>query len=266
MADLVKIEIANHIADVKLNRPEKLNALSHELILEIDATLKKIALDKDIRVVVFSGEGKGFCAGIDTANFTGGASSSFASDSFNLIHRHEGKKTNIFQQIAYGWKSLPMPVITAIHGVCYGGGCQMALGGDIRLATRDARLSIMEIKWGLLPDMSASQTLRDLVRIDVAKELTYTGKIISGEEAAQLGLVTRVCDEPLKEAYMLAKEIAGKNPDAIRASKQLFNEAWHGNDSEGLLMESALEQSLILSPNQIEAVSATIENREPKFK
>ncbi len=269
MTDLVKIEVNNYVADVKLNRPEKRNALSNDLIYAIDDALKSLAANKDIRVIVLSGEGKAFCAGIDITNFTGGSSGSppeFTSSSLGLIQRHEGRKTNIYQQIAYGWKNLPAPVITAIHGVAYGGGCQMALSADIRLATPDSKISIMEIKWGLLPDMSASQTLRDLVRIDVAKELTYTGKIISGQEAFELGLVTRVCDDPLSEAHALAKEIAGKNPDAIKASKQLFNETWHGSDREGLLMESALENSLILSPNMIEAVTAEMEKREPKFK
>ncbi len=159
------------------------------------------------------------------------------------------------------WKRLPVPVIAAVHGVAYGGGCQIALGADIRIASPDAKISVMEIKWGLIPDMSLTQTLRDLVPLDVAKELTFSGRVLSGTEAQALGLVTRVADDPLQAALDLAREIAGKSPDAIRAAKQLFEVAWHADPATGLNLEQSLQGSLIGTPNQIEAVKANFEKR-----
>ena len=263
MSELVTISIENHVADVRFNRPDKYNALSYEMMDAMANAIKRLAGESAVRVAVVSGEGKGFCAGLDFDNFaamkSGGAHR-------NLADRHENGITNLPQHIAYGWKQLPMPVIAAIHGVALGGGCQIALGADIRFCTPDAKLSIMEMKWGLIPDMSASQTVRDLVSIDVAKELIFTGKVISGEEAHQLKLVTHVCEKPYEEAMKLAQEIALKNPDAIRAAKKLLNEVWHGDSARGLLMESQLEMTIIRTPNQIEAVSANFEKRKPAFK
>ena len=164
------------------------------------------------------------------------------------------------------WKRLPVPVIAALHGVVYGGGAQIALGADIRVASPDVKLSIMEIKWGLIPDMSLSQTLRDLVPLDVAKELTFTGRILSGADAQALGLVTRVDDNPLDTALELAREIAGKSPDAIRAGKRLLETVWHADERTGLELEAALQVSLIGKPNQVEAVKANFEKRAPAFQ
>ena len=146
-----------------------------------------------------------------------------------------------------------------------GGGIQIILGADIRLATPEARFSVMEIKWGIIPDMSITQTLRDLVRLDVAKELTFTGKIVSADEAVQLGLITRICDDPLTEARKLAREIAGKSPHAIVAAKRLLDNAWHGTAKEGLMLEESLQRTLIGTPNQTEAVAANFEKRTPNF-
>jgi enoyl-CoA hydratase/carnithine racemase len=161
---------------------------------------------------------------------------------------------------------VPVPVIAAVHGVAFGGGLQLALGADIRLAGRDAKFSVMEIKWGLVPDMSGTQTLRDLVRLDVAKELTYTGRVVEAEEAAELGLVTRVCDDPVAAAFELAAGIAGKSPDAIAAGKKLLDDAWHGGTAEGFDLEASLQKKIIGQENQIEAVMANFENRPPDFK
>jgi enoyl-CoA hydratase/carnithine racemase len=266
MPELVTISIENHVADVRLNRPEKYNALSEEMFDAIVQAALTLSKEKTVRAVVLSGNGKGFCAGLDFGRFQQMEGGSFGDARGSITDRMEGNIANAGQYLAYGWKQLPVPVIAAVHGVAFGGGCQIALGADIRLARPDARISVMEMKWGLIPDMSGSQTLRDLVRIDVAKELVYSGRIINGEEAAALGLVTRVCEDPLTEALKLAGEIAGKNPHAVRSAKKLFNECWHGDDSKGLLMESQLEGKLISSPNQIEAVKANFENREPKFE
>src|SRR4030095_33333 len=158
-----------------------------------------------------------------------------------------------------------MPTIAAIHGVAFGGGCQIALGTDIRIAAPDAKLSVMEIKWGLIPDMSLTQTLRDLIPLDLAKELTFTGRVLSGTEAKELGLVTHVVADPLAKALELAREIAGKSPDAIRAGKRLLEATWRSDPKTGLDLEQELQRGLIASPNQIEAVKANFENRAPKF-
>jgi enoyl-CoA hydratase/carnithine racemase len=265
MPELVTIAIANHVADVRFNRPDKYNALSQDMIAAMAAAINRLATEPGVRVVVVSGEGKGFCAGLDFENFTAMQSGEGIATT-DLRERYESRITNIFQHVAYGWKQLPMPVIAAIHGVALGGGCQIALGADIRFCTPDARFSIMEMKWGLIPDMSASQTIRDLVSIDVAKELIFTGKIINGEEAARLQLVTHVCEKPHEEAMALAKEIASKNPDAVRAAKKLLNEVWHGDSARGLAMESQLEMTIIGTPNQLEAVSANFAKREPTYK
>jgi enoyl-CoA hydratase/carnithine racemase len=266
MAELVTISIENHVADVRFNRPDKYNALSQGMIEAMANAINRLATEADVRAVVVSGEGRGFCAGLDFESFAAMQSGGETALS-DLRHRYEDRITNIFQHVAYGYTQLPMPVIAAIHGVALGGGCQIALGADIRFCTPDAKLSIMEMKWGLIPDMSASQTIRDLVSIDVAKELYFTAKTISGEEAARVGLVTHLSEKPREDAMALAQQIAAKNPHAVRAAKKLLNEVWHGKDpARGLLMESQLEMTIIGRPNQLEAVAANFAKREPVFE
>lgn len=264
MSELVTISIENNIADVRFNRPEKFNALSFDMIDAIACAINRLAKEPGVRVVVISGVGKSFCAGLDIENFA--ALQSGENKFPNLTDRYQNKISNIYQYIGYGWKELPMPVIAAIHGVALGGGLQIALGADIRFSTPDAKFSIMEMRWGLIPDMSVTQTIRDLVSIDVAKELIFTGKTIKGEEAARLNLVTHLSEKPYEDAMALAREIASKNPDAIRAAKKLINEVWHGDSARGLMMESELMMTLMGSPNQLEAVTAQFTKRPPNFK
>jgi enoyl-CoA hydratase/carnithine racemase len=267
MTELVTIDINQGVADVRLNRVDKYNALSPDMFAAIIAAGESLADNREVRAVVLSGNGRGFCAGLDMGSFqgmAGGGRSGASGNTGGLLERDE-RPENHAQRPAYVWKRLPMPVIAAIHGVAFGGGCQIALGADIRFAAADARLSVMEIKWGLVPDMSLTQTLRDLVPLDVAKELTFTGRILSGEEAHALGLVTHVVDDPLAAALELAREIAGKSPDAIRAGKRLLEESWHADERTGLELESKLQTQLIGSPNQVEAVKANFENRAPQF-
>jgi enoyl-CoA hydratase/carnithine racemase len=267
MSELVTIEKSGGIADVRLNRPDKINALSPEMFSAIAEAGESLLAAKDVRVVVLSGNGRGFCAGLDVGSFqrmTGGGAP-WASVDTGLFTRTSAQPENRAQRPAMIWKRLPMPVITAIHGVAFGGGCQIALGGDIRIAAPDAKLSLMEIKWGLIPDMALTQTLRDLVPLDVAKELTFTGRILSGTEAQALGLVTRTAADPLAAAMVLAREIAGKSPDAIRAGKQLLEATWHADPATGLALEQELQGHLIDGANQTEAVKANLENRTPVF-
>jgi enoyl-CoA hydratase/carnithine racemase len=262
--DLVTIDIQDGVADVRLNRPDKYNALSSEMFKAIIEAGEQLAEARQVRAVVLSGNGRGFCAGLDMESFAGMAGNG-GGGTDGLLKRDE-RPENHAQRPAYVWKRLPVPVISAIHGVAYGGGAQIALGADIRIAAPDAKISVMEIKWGLIPDMSLTQTLRDLVPLDVAKELTFTGRVLSGEDAKELGLVTHVSDDPLAHAMELAREIAGKNPDAIRAGKQLLETSWHADERTGLELESSLQMALIGSDNQKEAVMANFEKRPPVFK
>ena len=172
---------------------------------------------------------------------------------------------NVFQRVSLDWLTMPVPVVAAIHGNCLGGGLQIALGADIRIATPDARLSVMEARWGLIPDMAITRTLPRLVGIDVAKELTYTARVFGGEEAARLGVVTRLSEDPLADAIALATEIVGRSPDAIRAAKRLFEESWTEPAERTLALEASSQLGLIGSPNQIAAVTAGLSGEPPVF-
>lgn len=265
MSELVTIETKDHIAHVKLNRPEKYNALSAEMFTAIVEAGEQVAADTSIRVVVLSGEGRGFCAGLDFGSFMAMGDGTKPKE-LVFFNKPEGSSANYAQLVGYIWKQVPVPVIAAVHGVAFGGGLQLALAADIRLAGRDAKFSVMEIKWGLVPDMSGTQTLRDLVRLDVAKELTYTGRVVDAAEAAELGLVTRLCDDPMAAALEMAAEIAGKSPDAIASGKKLLDNAWHGSSADGLELEARLQKNIIGHGNQVEAVMANFENRPSDFK
>ena len=267
MSDIVTIDIDCGIADVRLNRPEKYNALSGDMFTAIIEAGESLAATMDVRAVVLSGNGPGFCAGLDFDSFQGmaDAAESGSDVGSGLLQRDE-RPENHAQRPAYVWKTLPMPVIAAVHGVAYGGGCQIALGADIRIASPEAKFSVMEIKWGIIPDMSITQTLRDVVRLDVAKELTFTGRIVSAVEAERLGLVSHLAEDPLVTAKALAAEIADRNPHAVRASKHLYEQSWHGDAETGLSLEATLQKDLLGSKNQIEAVHANFEKRTPVFR
>jgi enoyl-CoA hydratase/carnithine racemase len=250
-----------------LNREEKYNALSQDMFDAIIEAGQALASADDVSAVVLSGNGRGFCAGLDMASFASMSDGPRKpkSDTDSLLAKDE-RPENRAQRPAMVWKQLPMPVISSLHGVVFGGGCQIALGTDIRIAAPDIKMSIMEIKWGLVPDMSITQTLRDIMPMDVAKELTFTGRILNGEQAKEVGLVTRVANDPLAAAMELAEEIAGKNPDAVRAGKALYEQAWHADARTGLELEAALQAQLIGTANQIEAVKANFEKRAPAFQ
>jgi enoyl-CoA hydratase/carnithine racemase len=263
MAERVTVSIQAGVADVRLNRPDKLNALDLAMFEGLVETGKGLAADSSLRAVVLSGEGRAFCAGLDFAAFM--AMSGDGQPGRNLLEREEDGVANYAQMAAYVWTAMPVPVIAAVHGAAYGGGLQVALAADIRFVAPDAQLSVMEIKWGLIPDMTGTQTLRHLVRLDVAKELTFTGRIVSGTEAVQLGLATRVSDTPREAACALAREIASKSPNAIRVGKRLLNLAPTLSPRDGLRLEETLQLSLIGKPNQIEAVQANLAKRQPRF-
>lgn len=265
MSELVTIDMKpDGVADVRLNRPEKYNALSSEMFDAISEAGESLIDNKSVRAVVLSGNGRGFCAGLDFSGFRGMAGE---PDGKPVTRRMppSDKPENAAQRPGMVWKDVPVPVIAAVHGVAYGGGFQIAMGADIRIAAPDARFSVMEIKWGLIPDCSISQTLRDLVRLDIAKELTFTGRIFEGTEAAELGIVTKVSDSPLEAALEMAAVIATKSPSAIRLGKQLFEDSWRADPATGLKLEARLQGQLIGSKNQVEAVNANFKERAPQF-
>ena len=262
MTELVTISVVDHVADIRLNRPEKMNALSIPMFDAINAAAEQVMSDRSIRAVVLSGEGRAFCAGLDLSNFTN-PDTFGGGDAFG--NGRGGYWPTFYQKPGYLWKDVPVPVICALHGVVFGGGLQIALGADIRIAHPETRLSLMEIKWGLIPDMSGTQTLRDLVRLDIAKELAFTGRIVEAPEAQQIGLVTRLDDNPREAALAMARDIAQKNPQAVTLGKLLLESTWHGDDARGLEMEEKLQARLLMTPNQMEAVMAGMQKRPANF-
>jgi enoyl-CoA hydratase/carnithine racemase len=240
------------VALVTLTRPDKHNALDLAMFEALIAAAEQVSAEPGVRAVILHGEGPSFCSGLDVMSVMGGE-----GGPDNLLHTlRDESPPNWFQRAAYDWIKVPVPVIAAVHGNCLGGGLQIALAADIRIAAPDSKLSVMEVKWGLIPDMSISRTLPRLVGIDVAKELTYTARVFDAREAAELGVVTHVAEDPLAAARELAAEIAGRSPDAVRSAKRLYDEVWTRPASETLALEAELQLRLIGSPNQLAAVAA----------
>ncbi len=262
MSDRVSITIDGEgIADVRLNRPEKMNACDLEMIEALSGAGSELAKDRSLRAVVLSGEGQAFCAGLDIALF-----SKLERNIEELFERDPESPANFAQHAAWVWAALPIPVIAAVHGVAFGAGFQVALAADIRFVAPDARLSAMEINWGLIPDMTGAASLRRLVGRDVAKELVFTGRVVSGVEARQLGLATHLSETPRDEAFELAREIARRSPDAVRAAKRLLDESDRVAVRDRLELEAGLQRALIGAPNQLEAIRANLEQRAPCFE
>ena len=264
MSDRVTIAIEDGVADVRLNRPEKLNALDNAMFRAIVDAGESLKGRDDVRAVVLSGEGRSFCAGLDLSSFQAMADDSdiAATDGIAV---HEDRITHLGQQAAWVWQELEVPVIGAISGHALGGGFQIALGPDIRLVHPDTKMSVLEIRWGLIPDMGASVLLPPLVGLDVAKELYFTGRMISGVEAADLGIATRTSEDPHAEAMELAAEIATKNPAAIGRMKDILNGLPQRSTAARFAAEREHIGALIGSPNQVEAVNAFFEKRPPQF-
>jgi enoyl-CoA hydratase/carnithine racemase len=258
----VQVEVRDHVADVRLVRGEKHNALDRAMFDALVAAAVEVRANPSARAVVLSGDGPSFCSGLDFPSFVGDG----GSIGDELLGREPGDPANLAQRAAYEWLRLPVPVIAALHGACFGGGFQIALAADLRIAGPDTRMSVMEMKWGLIPDMSISQTLPGLVRADVAKELTFTGRIVEAEEARDLGLVTRLADDPRSAAGELAAEIASKSPDAVRAAKRLLNEIPELGAADALALETELQLTLLGSPNQLAAVQAGLTKQPAEFE
>ena len=263
-AQRVTVTLAGGVADVRMNRPEKRNALDPAMFEALVAVGERLMTQPGLRAAVLSGEGPDFCAGLDFASFQAMREGNRLSAAAQLPP--SGGPTKVAgQRAAYVWAELPVPVIAAVRGSALGGGLQITLGADIRIVAPDARLSVFEVAWGLIPDMTGTQLLPELVGRDVAKELTYTARIVSGAEAVRIGLATRTDPEPLAAALAMAKEIAGRSPHAIRAAKRLLDLAGRTDLASGFAAEQEEIGALIGSPNQLEAVTARFEKRDPIF-
>ena len=260
----VRVELdADGVAEVAMVRTDKMNALDPAMFRALIDAIARLRGEPRLRAVVLHGEGRAFCAGLDKGSLQGldeGGGRAVG----DLVPRTHGL-ANFWQQVAWGWRDLPVPVVAAVHGVAFGGGLQIALGADIRCVHPEAKLSVMEVKWGLVPDMAGCVLLTELVRPDVARELTFTGRVVSGTEAVALGLATRASEDPLADARKMAKQIAASSPDAIRAGKRLFNSASPVDAARVLVAEAFEQQRLIAGANQREAVMAAMENRAPVF-
>jgi enoyl-CoA hydratase/carnithine racemase len=265
MNDRVVVNLKDGVADVRMVRADKMNALDTAMFDALIETGERLKHEAGVRAVVLSGEGRAFCAGLDMGNFAKMASGDRKGTEGLVDLPRTSAGANRAQQACYVWREVPVPVIAAVHGVAFGGGLQVALGADLRFVAADAKLSVMEIKWGLVPDMAGMVLLRRLVRDDVVRELTFSGRTVLGEEAVKIGLATRVCTDPRAEALAFASVIANQNPDAIRAGKRLLNLAVEADTKEIFKAETTEQVALIGSPNQVEAVMANMQKRAPRF-
>lgn len=248
------------IAHVRLARPDKLNALTLDTLQQLAATARRLRRDHTLRAVVLSGDGESFCAGLDFAKVLGnpaGVVRSFVPSPL--------RGTNAFQEACWAWRRLPVPVIAAVHGHCFGGGLQIALAADFRITTPDAEWSVMEGRWGLIPDMTGIQSLKELVGIDVAKKLAMTAAVVDGTQARDLGLVTEVADDPVVRAFELAGELASRSPDAVAAAKRLFNDNWNTSPRRTFARERLEQLFLLAAANTSAARQAAFKRVLPEF-
>ncbi len=248
----VEVEFQDGVATVTLNRPDKLNAVDQAMIEAVTGAADDLASRDDLRAVVIHGAGRGFCSGLDVASFAMLA----AGDPEGFIMPRSHGDANRFQHWSLAWRRLPVPVIAALHGPCFGAGLQLALGADIRIAAPDTRMAVMEMKWGLIPDMGGMVLMPGLVRDDWMRRLTYTASPIEAVLAREIGLITEIADDPLATAQALAREIAAKSPSAIRAAKRLLAQAGRVDDATMLHAESREQTDLIGQPDQMAAIAA----------
>ncbi len=252
----VTTTMADAIADVRLARPAKMNAIDPAMFDALIDTIETLR-SSPARCVVLSGEGRGFCAGLDMASMAAGAAG------LDLVTRTHGDANRV-QQVAWGWRTLPMPVIAAVHGMALGGGLQIMAGADVRIAAPDTRFAVLEAKWGLVADMAGFALWRG-VRGDILRELAFSAREFTAAEAVRAGFVTRVADDPLGHAMVLARTIAARSPDAVRAAKRLANLADDADPAAILKAESAEQVALLGTPDQIESVRAGLEQRPARF-
>jgi len=262
----VTIDIVDGIADVRMNRADKRNALDNAMFTSLAAAGEYLKTNSEIRAVVLSGDGASFCAGLDFGSFQAMAQGPKSDGNVNAGVMTEGRITHLAQQVCWVWQEVPVPVIAAVHGHALGGGMQIALGADIRYVHPETQLSVREVHWGLIPDMTGTLMLSRLVRPDIAKELVFTAKIISGKEGYEIGLATHLSENPHADAMVLAREIAGRSPDAVRGAKKLLNLQANDGAAQQFANEREVIGRLIGHANQAEAVMSHFEKRPPNFQ
>jgi enoyl-CoA hydratase/carnithine racemase len=262
------VDVSAHVAHVRLNRPDKRNALDGALMDAVVDAARTLGGDAGVWAIVLSGEGPSFCAGLDMANFGAMAGGELRGDSAEVQAAYADRSpagANRAQQVGWAWQEVPQPVVAAVHGAALGGGLNLALGADIRVVHPDAVLGFVEITWGLIPDMSASQSLSRLVGLDRAKQLVFTGERIDGRRAEAWGLATELATDPVERSLELAAAMAANNPDATRAAKAVLNDTGDLDLRAGLALETERSGALLGAPNQVEAVTARLESRPPRF-
>jgi enoyl-CoA hydratase/carnithine racemase len=256
----VTCTVGDGVARVWLDRPDRLNGLTLEMLAELAATSRRLRKDRTLRAVVLTGAGESFSAGLDFASALRNPAQVARAFVPSLL-----RGTNVFQEAAWGWRRLPVPVIAVVQGHCYGGGLQIALGADFRISRPDAQWSVMEAKWGLVPDMSGVRTLAELVGIDTAKLLTMTGEAFDGLRAKELGLVTEVADDPLAAADELVEQLKTRSPDAVAAAKRLFDQTWTATPRRTFARERAEQLALLVNSNTRIARQAAFRREVPVF-
>ncbi|WP_265442940.1 crotonase/enoyl-CoA hydratase family protein [Flexivirga meconopsidis] len=260
MSSHIDVAVSDGIADVRLDRPEKLNGLTMPMLRGLASAAHRLRADRSLRAVILSGTGDSFCAGLDFKT----VSADPKQLPLGMIPR-PWRGTNVFQEACWAWRRVPVPVIAAVHGHCYGGGVQIALGADLRVTAPDAKWSVLEGKWGLIPDMTGVRALAELVGIETAKRLTMTAEIISGEEAARLGLVGQVSPEPYDAARELAGQLAQRSPDALAAAKKLFDSRWGSSPRRTFAKERWEQTKLLMGRNAKIARKAGLQREQPVF-
>lgn len=268
MSDRVTISISDGIADVRFNRPDKRNALDGEQFQAIVDAGESLKTNKKVRVVVVSGEGASFCAGLDLASMgamAGGGERNSGEKQPSASDMQDGRITHLGQQSAWVWQEVPVPVIAAVHGHALGGGCQIALGADIRIAHPDTKFSVRETYWGLVPDMAGTVLMQGLVRPDIMKDIVMSARIFDGREAKEIGIVTRLSETPREDAFAYAQEIVKRSPDAVRGAKELLNRLTLDFAAAQFAAERRIIGGLIGGHNQREAVMSDFEKRAPAY-
>ena len=276
----VTISVVDGIADVKMNRADKRNALDNAMFTSLSAAGEYLKKLDGLRVVVLSGDGASFCAGLDFSSFAqmaeAGAKANATDNNadkktgeksdMNAGTMVDGRITHMAQQVCWVWQEVPVPVIAAVHGHALGGGIQIALGADIRIVHPETQLSVREVHWGLIPDMTGTLMLSRLVRPDIVKNLVFTARVFSGHEAHEMGIATQLSQNVHADAMTMAREIAGRSPEAVRGAKKLINLLANSGAAEQFAAERETIGKLIGSANQAEAVMSHFEKRPPNFK
>ncbi|WP_370891748.1 crotonase/enoyl-CoA hydratase family protein [Janibacter sp. GXQ6167] len=260
MSAHITCTVADGVAHVRLNRPEKLNGLTLDMLDDLVGTARALRSDRSLRAVLISGEGESFTAGLDFATVT--------KDQWGIVKAFTPRPwrgTNTFQEACWAFRRLPVPVIAVVQGHCFGGGVQIALGADYRITTPDAQWSVLEGKWGLIPDMSGIQSLSQQVGMDVAKRLTMTGEVISGEKAVELGLASEVADDPMAAAEALVDILKTRSPDALGAAKRLFENTWNSSARYTFFRERIEQANLLVAANTAKARTAAFKRQVASY-